>query len=122
MHADRLSFWTVAYENEKKLLLQQYNDEMDSYKDRKYRAHKELECVHYGLEALADERQKLAGEKHEGKVYEIKSKVRASSNTSMIRNHKIITSSAKSSQFALDRSVRQLAIVWAESHLSLRRR
>lgn len=75
MHADRLSFWTVAYENEKKLLLQQYNDEMDSYKERKFRAHKELECVHYGLEALADERHKLANEKHEEKVYEIKSKV-----------------------------------------------
>lgn len=75
MHADRLNFWTVAYENEKKLLLQQYTDEMDSYKERKFRAHKELECVHYGLEALANERQKLIGEKQEEKVYEIKSKV-----------------------------------------------
>lgn len=124
MHADRLNFWTVAYENEKKLLLQQYTDEMDSYKERKFRAHKELECVHYGLEALADERQKLIAEKQEEKVYEIKSKVsdRLRINDVNSQNYKIITSSAKSSQFALARSVRQLAMVWAASHLSLRRR
>lgn len=75
MHADRLSFWTVAYENEKELLLQQYTDEMDSYKERKFRAHKELECVHYGLEALSDERQKSIAKKQEEKLYEIKGKV-----------------------------------------------
>lgn len=119
MHAERLSFWTVAYENEKKLLLQQYNDEMDSYKERKFRAHKELECVHYGLETLADERQKLAGEKQEEKVYEIKSKVRVRLQR---KNYKNVAPSLKSSQFVRDRSVRQLAIAWALSHLSLRRR
>lgn len=89
MHADRLNFWTVAYEDEKKLLLHQYNDEMDSYKERKFRAHKELESVHYGLEALADERRKLTGEKHEEKKYEIKSKV--SCMAVKLQNHDIVS-------------------------------
>lgn len=90
MHADRLCFWTIAYENEKKMLLQQYNDEIDSYKEQKFRAHKELECVHYGLEALADERQKLATAKHEEKVYEIKSKV-SWTKTENLQNHHIVS-------------------------------
>lgn len=86
MHGERLDFWTKAYGKEKSTLLQQYADEMDSYKDRKFRAHKELECVHHGLEALADQRQKSANEEHDGDVYGCKSKV--SSNES--KHHDVV--------------------------------
>lgn len=41
----------------------------------KLQAHKELECVYYGLESIADEQRHLAEKKYLSKVDDIKSKV-----------------------------------------------
>lgn len=76
LHSDRVSFWRNQYEREKHILLQQYNAEMDQYKDRKFKAHKELECVYYGLENMADRHRDEAELNHQKKIDNIKSKVR----------------------------------------------
>lgn len=75
LHADRVCFWRSQYEHEKRILLQQYTDEMDQYKDRKFKAHKELECVYYGLENIADRFRDEAETNHQTKIDNIKSKV-----------------------------------------------
>lgn len=75
LHKHRVIFWRNQYEREKGILLQQYNDEMDLYKDRKFKAHKELECVYYGLEDMADRMRDEAEMIHQNKIDNIKSKV-----------------------------------------------
>lgn len=93
---------------------------MDSYKERKFRAHKELECLHYGLESIADDQRQLAENKHLEKVDNIKSKV--SFTPFNIEIYKIIESLVKSSQLAFARSVKHVTNVCAISHLSFWRR
>lgn len=75
MHGDRLNYWTHQYENEKTILLNQYASEMDSYKNRKFRAHKELECVFYALQAENDAENEQDEKRHLEKIDDIKSKV-----------------------------------------------
>lgn len=70
-----MSYWTHQYEHEKGVLLSQYETEMANYKDRKFRAHKELECVFYALEN-EHEAQTMQDElRHLNKIDEVKSKV-----------------------------------------------
>lgn len=70
-----MGYWTQQYEREKGVLLSQYETEMESYKDRKFRAHKELECVFYALES-ENEVQKTQDESDRlKKIDEVKSKV-----------------------------------------------
>lgn len=75
LHSDRVNFWLGQYEREKKILLSQYGEEMDQYKDRKFKAHKELECVYYGLENIAEKEKDQAEIDHQKKIDNIKSKV-----------------------------------------------
>ena len=75
MHGERLAYWTTQYENEKKILLDQYEKEIESYKERKFRAYKELECVHYALQSEYDEQQAQDEKEHQEKIDDIKSKV-----------------------------------------------
>lgn len=56
-------------------MLKSYEEEMESYKDRKFRVHKELECIQFGLEKIADEESKEAFEVHLKHVDKIKSRV-----------------------------------------------
>lgn len=74
-HAERVHFWTLQYEKEKDLMLSQYDDELESYKDRKFRAQKGLECVQYGLEDEAREQQSAGKQAHLLRVDKIKSRV-----------------------------------------------
>lgn len=76
MHSERLAYWTTKYENEKKVLLDQYATEMDSYKERKFRAHKELECVYYALESENNAQTEQDEKEQQKKIDDIKSKVR----------------------------------------------
>lgn len=48
---------------------------MDSYKNRKFRAHKELECVYYALQARNDAEREEDEKMHLEKIDDIKSKV-----------------------------------------------
>lgn len=75
MHGERLSYWTHQYENEKQVLLNQYAEEMDSYKDRKFRAHKELECIFYALDSQNEFETQKDEIEHQQKIDDIKSKV-----------------------------------------------
>lgn len=75
MHENRLTYWTSQYENEKRILLHQYSIEIDSYKERKFRAHKELECVYYALQHENKAQMAQDEEEHQEKVDDIKSKV-----------------------------------------------
>lgn len=75
MHGDRLAYWTHQYENEKQVLLDQYAEEMESYKARKFRAHKELECVFYALESQNESEIQNDEQEHQEKIDDIKSKV-----------------------------------------------
>lgn len=75
LHGERLAYWTHQYENEKKVLLDQYASEMDSYKNRKFRAHKELECVFYALQAENEDQNEGDEKKQQEKIDDIKSKV-----------------------------------------------
>lgn len=76
LHSNRLDYWTYQYEKEKKILFDQYQSEMKTYKERKFKAHKELECVYHSLENKNDT-QKMCEEKvHSEKVDIIKSQVR----------------------------------------------
>lgn len=75
LHAERLKYWRDQYENEKKVLIKQYMNEMESYKEKKFKAHKELECVFYALQSENDA-QKEQDEKNQlDKIDEVKSKV-----------------------------------------------
>lgn len=75
LHGERLTYWTRQYENEKKILLDQYANEMDSYKNRKFQAHKELECVFYALESENDAQKDRDEKEHLERIDDIKSKV-----------------------------------------------
>lgn len=75
LHEERLAYWTCQYENEKQILLDQYAAEIDSYKDRKFRAHKELECVYYALQNQNDTQKAQDEKEHQEKIDDIKSKV-----------------------------------------------
>ena len=75
LHGDRLNYWTCQYENEKKILLDQYANEMDTYKNRKFQSHKELECVFYALESEYDAKKERDEQDHLEKIDDIKSKV-----------------------------------------------
>lgn len=75
LHGDRLGYWTHQYENEKQILLNQYASEMDSYKNRKFRAHKELECVYYALQSENDSQEERDEKAHLEKIDDIKSRV-----------------------------------------------
>lgn len=75
MHGERLTYWTRQYENEKKILLDQYANEMDSYRSRKFQTHKELECVFYALESECDAQKERDEKEHLEKIDDIKSKV-----------------------------------------------
>lgn len=56
-------------------MLTKHNEEMDSYKNRKFRAHNELECVRFGLENVAINEQTEAENHHLNCVDKIKSRV-----------------------------------------------
>lgn len=75
IHGERLAYWTHQYENEKQILLNQYASEMDSYKEKKFRAHKELECVYYALQSEHDAHREKDEKGHQEKIDDIKSKV-----------------------------------------------
>lgn len=75
LHADRLTYWTNQYENEKKILLDQYANEMDTYKNRKFQTHKELECVYYAVQSESDAQKERDKKEHLQKIDDIKSKV-----------------------------------------------
>lgn len=75
MHGQRLTYWTSQYENEKKILLDQYANEMDSYKSRKFQTHKELECVFYALQTDSDAQKERDEKEHLKQIDDIKSKV-----------------------------------------------
>lgn len=81
LHLERLNYWTVQYEKEKEVLLHQYQTEMETYKKRKFKAHKELECVHHALESQNEAQQKLSDEIQLEKVDKIKSQVSNNSKT-----------------------------------------
>lgn len=70
-----MAYWTHLYENEKKILLDQYASEMDSYKNRKFQAHKELECVYYSLQNQHEAQKEQDEKEHLEKIDDIKSKV-----------------------------------------------
>lgn len=70
-----MAYWTRQYEHEKEILLNQYASEMESYKDKKFRAHKELECVFYALENEHDAHRKQDEQEHQDKIDDINSKV-----------------------------------------------
>lgn len=78
LHSERLSYWTRQYEHEKGILLGQYEAEMESYKDRKFRAHKELECVFYAIEQKNE--AQLARDEMEqlNRIDDVRSKARKS--------------------------------------------
>lgn len=48
---------------------------MESYKDKKFRAHKELECAFYALENEHDAHRKQDEQEHQDKIDDINSKV-----------------------------------------------
>lgn len=56
-------------------MLSQYDNELESYKDRKFRAQKELESVQYGLEDEAEKQQSGGKQAHLLRVDKIKSRV-----------------------------------------------
>lgn len=70
-----MAYWTHQYENEKQVLLDQYAEEMDSYKNRKFNAHKELECIFYALERQNELELQRDEKEHQEKIDDIKSKV-----------------------------------------------
>lgn len=75
LHSDRLVYWTNQYEEEKQILLNQYASEMERYKDRKFRAQKELECVYYAMESANEAQIKQNEQEQMAKTDEIKSQV-----------------------------------------------
>lgn len=75
LHGERLTYWTRQYENERKILLDQYANEMDSYKNRKFQTHKELECVYYALQSEYDAQKECDEKEHLERIDDIKSKV-----------------------------------------------
>lgn len=75
LHEERLAYWTRQYEKEKQILLEQYANEIDSYKEKKFKAHKELECVYYALQNENDAQKEQDEKKHQEKIDDIKSKV-----------------------------------------------
>lgn len=82
LHAERLTYWTDQYKNEKKILLDQYANEMDSYKSRKFQTHKELECVFYALQSENDAQKERDEKEHLEKIDDVKSKVNDSNDQS----------------------------------------
>lgn len=64
-----------SYLDEKKSMLNQYHQEIQTYKERKIRAHVELECVFYGLESITDNDRDKAHDRHLKKVDDVKSGV-----------------------------------------------
>lgn len=54
-------------------MLNQYHKEIQTYKERKIKAHVELECVFYGLESIADNERDKTHERHLKKVDDVKS-------------------------------------------------
>lgn len=76
LHSERLSYWTRQYEHEKEILLSQYETEMESYKDRKFRAHKELECVFYASENVNEIQVARDQMEHLNRIDEVRSKAR----------------------------------------------
>lgn len=76
LHAERLRYWTRQYEHEKGILLSQYQTEMESYKDRKFRAHKELECVFYALDNENETQIARDEMEHLNRIDEVRSKAR----------------------------------------------
>lgn len=75
LHFYRIDFWKKLYQEEKQILLQQYKREMEVYKERKFNAYKELECVHYGLEDIARKQREESEQHYLEKVDSVKSKV-----------------------------------------------
>lgn len=75
-----MAYWTHQYENEKNVLLDQYASEMDSYKNRKFQAHKELECVYYALQNQHEAQKEHDEKEHLEKIDDIKSKVQLQFN------------------------------------------
>lgn len=56
-------------------MLNQYHQEIQTYKERKIKAHVELECVFYGLESIAENDRDKAHDRHLKKVDDVKSGV-----------------------------------------------
>lgn len=75
LHCDRIAFLKTSYLDEKKSMLNQYHKEIQTYKERKIKAHVELECVFYGLESIADNDREKVHDRHLKKVDDVKSGV-----------------------------------------------
>lgn len=56
-------------------MLNQYHKEIQTYKERKIKAHVELECVFYGLESIADNDRDKVHNRHLKKADDVKSGV-----------------------------------------------
>ncbi|KAJ6645552.1 Dynein regulatory complex subunit 2, partial [Pseudolycoriella hygida] len=73
LHSDRIAFLKTSYLDEKKSMLNQYHKEIQTYKERKIKAHVELECVFYGLESIADNDRDRVRDRHLKQVDDVKS-------------------------------------------------
>lgn len=75
MYDQRLNFFKNLYHDEKTKLLEKYNDEIITYKQKKFQIQKELECVYYGLAERTSEERKTMEENHNRKIDELKNSV-----------------------------------------------
>lgn len=75
IHGDRVDFWKNSYQREKKLLLDEYHDEIQVYKNRSNQAQIELEHVFSGLQSKAEREKDLSSEHHLNLMDNIKSGV-----------------------------------------------
>lgn len=80
MHSERLDFFTAQYEKEKRTMLSQYAEEMDSYKTRKFCVQRELDCVQFGLEDTDEQQRRSVENEHRDDIDRIKSKVSSRSS------------------------------------------
>lgn len=75
IHGDRIDFWKHSYQSEKKLLLDEYHNEILIYKSHSTQAQNELEYVFNGLESKAEREKDLSSEHHLNRMDNIKSGV-----------------------------------------------
>lgn len=75
LHSERLKYWSAKYEDKKQVLMEQHATEMKNYREKKFKAHKELECVFYSLQNECDAQKMEEQRKHQHKIDDVKSKV-----------------------------------------------
>lgn len=62
IHQERLEYFRLSFEKEKKQILEQNKKEIENYLKQKEKAQRELEAVHYGLAEKAEASHILAEE------------------------------------------------------------